>query len=313
MICTSAALCCLVFAEVDPPRPVDPPDKLRLVLTVNAHEVLQGDNLLVRIVLENPFESGIKELEPPEEFYGSYFEVQMRDGDEWRRILDVHESEEDPVGAQRLIRRVERGRRYAEYKWYHRDRDALVFRKSGKHELRAVTKTPSKEIVSNSVKVTVGGRTADELAEIERSGVLYDFFPTLRWKLSPQALAGLELGGNIKTNIQDYLLVQNYIQTGEIKGQKVAKQDMCAELKRHMDPVSWEWQLNLLGRHYAPLNDEQGLIYVVRAAPPYEWHGFQSAANHLAALRRRAELRAAGLPDRLRVIPAQPPAREPKP
>ncbi|MCI0359470.1 MAG: hypothetical protein L0211_13420 [Planctomycetaceae bacterium] len=284
MTLPAAVLCCLVSADVRPQSEVDPPAKLRLVLTPNANKILQHDNLLVRVVLENPADSGIKDIEPPEEYNCYYFEVQLRDGAEWRRCVDVEENANGPWGQRGFRKPVEPGKRYAEYNWFHRNKSSYIFERAGKCELRAVAQLNGRELLSDPVTITVGERSLTDLPRLDRAP---SRFTSVNWKIYDEWRALESLGGNIKNTIQNFALIQEYAQSGKLKGQEVTKKDMCAALQRHMDPVSWEYHLTLLGKHFVSKADVEAIGHVLRAAPAFDAREFRDLASNLATLRQQ--------------------------
>ncbi len=226
-------------------------------------------------------------VETQDEMSGRYFRVEVRVGEKWRRIRTAYEESVGAGCAGSYRWTFSAGSRYAEYNWFQRDHRAYIFEKPGKYELRAAVQLKDRELVSEAVSVTVSERSERDLQRVE---LVPASFNSLRWPLHDQWIALQSLGGNIKASVHDFALAHEYVRTGKVKGEEVSKKGACDVLARHMDPISWEYHLALLGDYYVAMQDIEGLAYVVRAAPPFDSRGFKESESHLRSFRWRKQL-----------------------
>ena len=268
---------------------VGPPSKLQLICEANAYRLRQHDSLLIRVVLENPAGAGVEKIIAPQDFNGNLFLVERQEDDKWVRLRTVKEGR-GPFCGDVVAMSVPPNSRVAEYIWFHKDRKAYIFDKPGKYVLRATAKADTTDLVSKPITVVVDERGKSGLSLIDRlDGFSHFSFFTLAGSLSKQLLALKKTGGNLGDIVEEYSLVQDYLQTGTIDGRQVPPKDACRLLAAKINPIHWEYLLYLLGNHYRRYFDLEGLTAVVEARPPIDASEFSHLASDLEWLRQLDE------------------------
>lgn len=266
-----------VVADENKPSP-------RLVLTPNRAKILQRDNLLVRVVFDNPSASDVKVVVEPPYLHGPhYFRLELLDRGKWRQIYRFND--EDLLGQEIPYSRTFAAKStYAEYNWIQTTKGKFYFETPGKYELRGVAATETGEIKSAPVTITVTERPGEELKRTTGGPA----FKALRYDLHPGFVAMKDLSGNSGATIRNFLLVQEFARSGRVDGKEIPIEKMVEVLKPRMDDVSWEYGLNLLGKYLVSRQDAYRLQQVV-VAMPYESDDRRFAANHLDSFLRRNE------------------------
>jgi hypothetical protein len=283
MIYWTICLACAVTAEVPDYEITGPPAELKLTLTPSATVIRQGDNLLLRTVLEVPSGSPVTVVvEPPHELDGSYFRVEIKDGEKWRRLRNVVEDSKGPACLSRYRWSFAPGTRYAEYNWFHRNDGAWIFSDVRKYELRAIAQLSMKELVSNTITIVVEKRSAKDLDEILKGRYLSYFRAGhLNWE-KPARIAGTRVvGGEVERTVKHFLLLHELVHAQKIAGREVSRKDTYRTLRVHMDPVSWEYSLGVLARDAMYRGDNESLARILGAAPPFETRTLYDAGKRL--------------------------------
>jgi hypothetical protein len=274
---------CAVAADVPEYEVTGPPTTLKLTLTPSATVIRQGDNLLLRTVLEVPSGSPVTVVvEPPHELDGSYFRVEIKDGEKWRRLRNVVEDLKGPACLSRYRWSFAPGTRYAEYNWFHRNDGTWIFSEVREYELRAVAQLSTKELVSNTVAIAVERRSAKELDEILKGRYLSYFGAGhLNWEKPGRFAESPAIGGEAERTVKHFLLLHQLVHAQKIAGQEVPRKDIYRALRVQMDPVSWEYSLGILARDAMSKGDNESLARILGAAPPFETRTFHDASKRL--------------------------------
>jgi hypothetical protein len=283
MIYWSLFVACAVTADVPDYEVTGPPTKLQLTLTPSATVIRQGDNLLLRALLEVPSGSPVTVVvEPPHELDGSYIRIEIKEGEKWRRLRNVVEDLKGPACFSRYRWSFAPGTRYAEYNWFHRNDGAWIFSDVRRYELRAVAQLSTKELVSNTITIAVEKRSAKDLDEILKGRYLSYFGAGhLNWEKPARFAESPAVGGEVERTVSHFLMLHQLVHSGTLAGHEVPKRDMYRALRVHMDPVSWEHSLGILARNAMSKGDNESLARILGAAPPFETRTFHDAATRL--------------------------------
>jgi hypothetical protein len=283
MIYWSIFVACAITAEVPDYEVTGTPAKLKLTLTPSATAIRQGDNLLLRALLEVPAGSpATVVVEPPHELDGSYFRIEIKDGEKWRRLRNVVEDLKGPACCSRYRWSFSPGTRYAEYNWFHRNGGAWIFSDVKEYELRAVAQLSTKELVSNSITIAVKKRDHADLDRIMKGSYLSYFGAGhLNWEKPARFVESPAIGGEVERTVSHFLMLHPLVHSGKLAGQEVPKKDMYRALRVHMDPVSWEYCMGVLADHAISRGDDESLARILGAAPPFETRAFRDAATRL--------------------------------
>lgn len=278
LLCTGAGVPDAVLpAGSDEDRVASP----RLIVTPNRVKIAQRDNLLVRVVFQNPTTSEVEVVVEPPHLDTHYFRLELRERSAWKHIYRIFD--ENLVGQLRPLRAsFSAHSTYAEYNWIQYDKGKFHFEKPGTYELRAVATTDVGEIMSAPVSITVVERERTELGRTTGG----PDFKALQYDLHKRFMDMKDLSGNSGASIRNFILVQEFARTGMVDGKHVPIEILERTLKPRMDDVSWEYGLSLLGGYYVSKQDVFCLQHVVNAMP-YQSAERRFLSNHLDSFLRR--------------------------
>lgn len=266
-----AILLALGVVSAGPTDALPPQKPVRVSLVANAATIRQRDHLLLMLIIENAGSSDIHVYQPRECM--RLVRLFCRFDDEWQELSTMDEQQFDP----RCEERGDRGRAilrrssYCEYKALQRHRSEFVFDSPGKYELRASVLTSVGEVWSDSVTITVEGRSDSDLRRIEEAGDALSAlqFGNLHWKVSAKLAQLEDVGGNIGETIRDIAELQKYVSDLNVNRLAIQAGDRFPGLAKRFEKVSFEFALNQLA-HFHLTNFERNHLQAVVGAMKYD-------------------------------------------
>jgi len=244
----------------------------RLVIVPNASTILQGDHLLVMVLVENPTTDEIRIFPDKKMPVDGYLRLLIRFGDGWSLVRSMREERDGGgfgVASESKGRVVLGESTYAEFKVIQRQKSSFVFDRPGKFELLAAVRTASGVMESKPVEITVEARSESDIHRAEEiaSKVSGLELGGLRW-VEPDYLAGFrDLGGNIGRRIENALLLRDFTAGKRIDGRVLTPQDLPEFLRTRFDRVSWEYSLLRLAHFYEGPGDWNAVRQVLAPVP----------------------------------------------
>lgn len=233
-------------------------DLAELTLRPNSTEILQRDNLLVRVVLKIKSESAITVFSA-----GGIdrFRMELLEDDKWVRV-GAPQGDGGPGGGLLLLGKST----FVGAKHLHLRKAGFLFEDPGEYQLRAVAKMPWGELASRPVTINVNKRDKVDLKRIADPELRLGHLAHGVESPMPKNILALEtVGGNIGRTIKERLMTRTLALEEPWKGESVAKEKVCDWLSKRMDPVSYEHALIQLGIFYRQKKNWDGLFRVSQA------------------------------------------------